>query len=71
MKTKSIALLFIAPLLLSGCVGSIYQKSVAVTKDADGKIVSTTETESVIQPHRWGWPVQFENLKGVQPGGSK
>ena len=71
MKSKYIALLFIAPLLLSGCVATQYQKSVSVTKDANGNIVSRTETESVIQPNQQGWPVKFEYLKGVQPGESK
>ena len=71
MNRKYITLLFIAPLLLTGCVATQYQKSVSVTKDADGKIVSITETESVIQPNQQGWPVKFEHLKGVQPGGPK
>jgi PBP1b-binding outer membrane lipoprotein LpoB len=71
MKTKSITLLFIAPLLLSGCVATQYQKSVSVTKDASGNIVSSVETESVIQPNQQGWPVKFEHLKGVQPGTPK
>ena len=71
MKTKPITLLFLASLLLSGCVATQYQKSVSVTKDADGKVVSTTETESVLQPNQQGWPIKFEHLKGVQPGGPK
>jgi PBP1b-binding outer membrane lipoprotein LpoB len=70
MKIKSI-MLFIAPLLLAGCVNTQYQKSVSVTKDANGNIVSRTETESVMQPNQQGWPVKFEYLKGVQPGESK
>ena len=71
MKIKPTTLLLIAPLLLAGCVATQYQKSVSVTKDADGKVVSITETESVIQPNQQGWPVKFEHLKGVQPGGPK
>jgi len=71
MNAKCLTLLIIAPLLLVGCVATQYQKTVSVTKDADGKIVSTTETESVIQPNQQGWPIKFEHLKGVQPGGPK
>ena len=71
MKTKRIVLLFIAPSMLAGCVATQYQKSVSVTRDATGAIVSRTETETVIQPHQQGWPVKFEYLKGVQPGESK
>jgi hypothetical protein len=57
--------------LCSGCVATQYQKSISVTKDATGNIVSTVETESVIQPNQSGWPVKFEYLKGVQPNGPK
>jgi hypothetical protein len=71
MKTKYLSLLFVASLLFTGCVATTYQKSVSVTKDADGKIVSITETESVVQPNQQGWPVRFDHLKGVQPGGPK
>ena len=59
-------LLFIAP-LLSGCVATTYQKTISVTKDADGKILSTTETEGVIQPAGGGvkssLPIKFQYLK--------
>jgi len=66
LKLASIYLLS-ASFFISGCVPSQYQKTIAVTKDATGKIVSTTETESVVQPNNQGWPVKFEHLKGVQP----
>jgi hypothetical protein len=63
---------FCKPLsLFCGCVNTQYQKSVSVTKDADGKIIQITETESVIQPNQQGWPMKFEYLKEVQPGGPK
>lgn len=52
--------------LLSGCVATQYQKSIEVTKDAAGKIVSTRTTESIIQPNQQGYPVKFELLNGVQ-----
>jgi hypothetical protein len=57
-------------LLASGCVATDYTKSIAVTKDADGKIIQTVETESITQPNQEGWPVKFEYLKGVDPSGN-
>lgn len=65
MKIKT-ALLLIAPLLLAGCVSTTYTKTVTVTKDADGKIIGSVESESIMQPNQSGWPVKFEHLKGVQ-----
>jgi hypothetical protein len=54
-------------LLFTGCVSTSYNKSIAVTKDANGKIIQTVETESVTQPNQSGWPVKFEYMKDVQP----
>ncbi len=54
-------------LLFTGCVSTSYNKSIAVTKDSNGKIIQTVETESVTQPNQSGWPVKFEYLKDVQP----
>ncbi|MCL8308397.1 hypothetical protein M9Y57_26360 [Pseudomonas putida] len=52
---------------LSGCVvQSSYSKTVAVTKDADGKIVQTVETETVVQPAQ-GYPMRLQLIKGIQP----
>ncbi|WP_367863865.1 hypothetical protein [Pseudomonas guariconensis] len=52
---------------LSGCVvQSSYSKTVAVTKDADGKIVQTIETETVVQPAQ-GYPMRLQLIKGIQP----
>jgi len=65
MKTKLLPLLFIAP-IFAGCVATQYQKSISVTKDADGKIISTTETETVLQPPNSGGsslPIKFKYLK--------
>jgi len=67
MNMKSIAA-FASLIVLTGCVNTQYAKSVAVTKDANGKVVQTVETEGVVQPNQNGWPVNFEHLKGVQPG---
>jgi hypothetical protein len=65
---KVIIALTIATLLISGCtVPSHFEKSIAVTKDASGKIISTTTTEKVVQPNLVGYPVKFELLNGVQP----
>jgi hypothetical protein len=65
MKRKSLLLLAVA-FLISGCVATQYEKTIAVTKDANGKIVSTVLTERVIQPNGQGYPVKFEYLHGVQ-----
>jgi PBP1b-binding outer membrane lipoprotein LpoB len=67
MTKKSIIALLSLALLASGCVNTTYTKSIAVTKDATGKIIQTVETEGVVQPHGQGWPLKFEHLKGVQP----
>ncbi len=72
MKSKIIPLVILcAASLLTGCVSTTYTKTVQVTKDASGNVVSTVITESVMQPYQEGWPVHFEYLKGVQPGESK
>ena len=57
--------------LCSGCVSTTYTKQVAVTKDANGRIIQTVETEGILQPNQQGWPVQFEYLKGIRPLESK
>ena len=67
MKIKSLIILIVMPLLICGCVSTTYTKTVQVTKDASGNIVSRTETESVIQPNQQGYPVKFEYLNGVKP----
>ena len=65
---KTIMLVLIAPLLICGCVNTQYQKTVSVTKDANGRIIGSVETESVVQPNQQGWPMKFEYLKGIQVG---
>jgi len=62
---KKIITLLAALFALTGCVQTQFQKNVTVVKDAQGNLVSTTITETVIQRGQ-GWPVKFENLKGVQ-----
>ena len=43
-----------AVLFSSGCVQTMYNKSIAITKDADGNILQIVETESVTQPAKVG-----------------
>ncbi|KIC80014.1 hypothetical protein RR51_23690 [Pseudomonas sp. C5pp] len=52
---------------LSGCVvQSSYSKTIAVTKDADGKILQTVESETVVQPGQ-GYPMRLQLIRGIQP----
>ena len=50
---------------LSGCVPTTYTKTVTVTKDANGRVVGSVESEQVIQPGQQGHAVTFDHLKGV------
>lgn len=64
MKNK-LAVLLLIP-LFTGCAQTAYQRSVAITRDADGHIVSTTETEGVIQPpnnSNASLPIKFKYLR--------
>ena len=57
----------VASALLTGCVvQSTYSKTVTVTKDANGNILSITESETVVQPAQ-GYPIKLQLVKGVQP----
>ncbi|ALU62305.1 MULTISPECIES: hypothetical protein [Pseudomonas syringae group] len=64
MKTN-LALLLLAVISISGCVQTAYSKSIAVTKDASGRIVQTVETETVTQPGQ-GYEMRLEKIQGVQ-----
>lgn len=64
MKTK-ISVLMLTAAALTGCVQTAYTKSIVVTKDADGRVVQTVETESVTQPGT-GYEMRMEKIKGVQ-----
>ncbi|MDA7021091.1 hypothetical protein [Pseudomonas fragi] len=56
-----------AALLINGCVvQSTYSKTISVTKDANGKIIQTVESETVVQPAN-GYPMRLEKIKGIQP----
>ncbi|MEW9901654.1 hypothetical protein [Pseudomonas putida] len=67
MKHLILTSIFVACAALSGCVvQSSYSKTVSVTKDADGKIVQTVETETVVQPAQ-GYPMRLQLIKGIQP----
>ena len=66
MKKVYIAMLVSVAYLSTGCVQTMYNKSIAVTKDANGNIIQIVETESVTQPGQ-GWPLKLKTLKDVQP----
>lgn len=61
----NLAVLVLAVVALSGCVQTAYSKSIAVTKDAEGRVVQTVETETVTQPGT-GYEMRMEKIKGVQ-----
>lgn len=51
---------------MSGCVvQSSYSKTVAVTKDAQGKVIQTVESETVVQGAQ-GYPMRLDLIKGIQ-----
>jgi hypothetical protein len=60
------ALLLLAITALPGCVQTAYSKSISVTKDAEGRIVQTVETETITQPGQ-GYQMKLEKIKGIQP----
>lgn len=63
---KALTIIFLM-LGMSGCVvQSTYSKTVAVTKDAEGRVIQTVESETVVQPAN-GYPLRLEKIKGVQP----
>ncbi|PBP72867.1 hypothetical protein [Pseudomonas syringae] len=64
MKTN-FALFLLAVISISGCVQTAYSKSIAVTKDASGRVVQTVETETVTQPGQ-GYEMRLEKIQGVQ-----
>lgn len=66
MKKFYLTMMISTALLSSGCVQTMYNKSIAVTKDANGNILQIVETESVTQPGQ-GWPIKLKTLKDVQP----
>jgi uncharacterized protein YceK len=48
---KTITLIMLTA-LLSGCGTTLYEKSITVNKDADGKTVTTQETHKIISSSR-------------------
>jgi len=71
MKNRTVLMVVAAAFLaaiLCGCSTSLVEKSVVITKGPDGKVVSTVETERVVQPRTLN-RVQLEFLTGVSPGG--
>jgi len=66
MKHVIFLALITASATLSGCVvQSSYSKTISVTKDAQGKVVQTVETETVVQPGQ-GYPMRLQLIKGIQ-----
>jgi len=64
MKIKVISLaLGAACFAFSGCTSVMYTKSVTVKKDAAGKVVETTDYESITEPHSESGKINFEYLK--------
>ena len=49
MKVQKIVQLLLASVLSTGCVATYVTKEVAVTKDANGKVIQTVETEKAEQ----------------------
>ena len=67
MKSIQFLALVGVAILMSGCVvQSTYSKTIAVTKDANGKIIQTVESETVVQSAN-GYPMRLEKIKGIQP----
>ncbi|MNN87463.1 hypothetical protein D3C81_2050190 [compost metagenome] len=67
MKHMLFLALITASAALTGCVvQSTYSKTIAVTKDAEGKVLQTVETETVVQPAQ-GYPMRLQLIKGIQP----
>ena len=68
MKTIARFTLILIAVSLSGCaVSGTYHRSVVVTRDAEGKIVSRVETEEVTQNNLLGPPMRFEHLNELSP----
>jgi len=69
MRQFNALVLLVFAVWLSGCtVPSSYSKSIAVKKDADGKILEIVETETVFQSSQRAYPIKFGYLKDDQPG---
>ncbi|MGH2290662.1 MULTISPECIES: hypothetical protein [Pseudomonas] len=67
MKHMLFLALITASVMLTGCVvQSTYSRTIAVTKDAGGKVLQTVETETVVQPAQ-GYPMRLQLIKGIQP----
>lgn len=67
MKHSKALTIIALMLTMTGCVvQSTYSKTIAVTKDAEGRVIQTVESETVVQPAN-GYPLRLEKIKGVQP----
>ena len=63
-------IVLLACLALTGCASVLVQKEIQVKKDANGKIIETTETERAIQRGYIMGGLQLDYLKSKQ-GDSK
>ncbi len=50
-------------LFQTGCVQTMYTKSVSVKKDAAGNVLEITESEAVSQPGQQSKYISFDHLK--------
>ena len=50
--TGAFALTLATAVLLGGCVPIQYTRSITVSKDANGNITGTVETETISEPHQ-------------------
>jgi hypothetical protein len=55
-------IVLLACVLLSGCVASVYTKQVIVNRDGEGKVINSTEIETIQQQGATDG-IQFKNLK--------
>lgn len=66
MKKAVISATILSSIFMTGCIGTQFQKSVSVTKDADGRIIQTVETETVIQGGS-SYPMKLKHLNKQNP----
>jgi len=55
--------LFPVLMILAGCVGTSYHKSVTVHKDGDGRVTQIIVVEEISQPNRTEKPWPFKYLE--------
>ncbi len=64
MKISTVTTVLLASALSSGCIATYVTKEVSVTKDANGKVVQTVETEKAEQRQSFmPFSLKYLNLK--------